>query len=431
MKFDQAARTGKASSVTNANINIERAGQVAEAYFSWEIIPTIGPDGTISFYNPVYETTREVIIERRMKSLLSFGQSISTKTSLSHFWDSILDGLRPDIYDVPFCLLYSTSPDDFQETGYVWNLEGTIGIIQEKEDADSSDLFSTPYSYAKLQEAFKSGRPTFLHTEDGTLSAKCVENVTPRGFDDKCKSAVILAIIVSSRILGFLILGINPRRPYDSDYEDFLHVLGGMLGTAGASAVLFEEEIRRGQLVSEQFRKMSEEAKDNETKFRKMFDAAPVGMFAIDANRKLQYTNNRWHTITGRSKDATPILSWPELFFDEDIPLVNEEMAKLVVDLLPVNVEIRMKKPWIMNEMADATPVEGTTWTIVAAYPDLYPDGTLRGIVGCITDISKQKWAEDYEKQRTKQAVEMKRRQENFIEYVYYFVNIIFKPQSS
>lgn len=40
---------------------------------------------------------------------------------------------------------------------------------------------------------------------------------------------------------------VNPRRPYDDDYNLFLQLLSRQLATSLASVVLFEEEIRRGQ----------------------------------------------------------------------------------------------------------------------------------------------------------------------------------------
>lgn len=40
-----------------------------------------------------------------------------------------------------------------------------------------------------------------------------------------------------------IVTGVNPRRPYDSDYEDFIKLLNTQLATSLASVTLFEEEI--------------------------------------------------------------------------------------------------------------------------------------------------------------------------------------------
>lgn len=304
--FEHAALDGRAVTVDNAQVQIQRTGHIEEAFFSWAYVPIMCDEGNVSYYNPIYEVTTQFITERRMKTLLSFGQSISAPKSLPQFWLSVLEGLRPHLNDVPFCLLYSTSVDSSKESGYSWTLEGLIGVQQEL-GSFKDDPFSTPKSSSQLREAFRSGKPTFLHTQDGTLSEKCVVNLSPRGFNHECKSAVILPILVGARALGFLILGINPRRPYDTDYEGFLYVLCRMLGTAAASSILFEEEILRSQMVVQQ---LSQEVQASEARFRKMADAAPVGMFQIDAKGLLQYANNQWYSITDHPRDTSQPLNW-------------------------------------------------------------------------------------------------------------------------
>jgi len=48
-----------------------------------------------------------------------------------------------------------------------------------------------------------------------------------------------------------ILLGINPRRPYDNDYESFIRLLNRQLATSLASVTLFEDEIRRGNSAAE------------------------------------------------------------------------------------------------------------------------------------------------------------------------------------
>jgi hypothetical protein len=72
------------------------------------------------------------------------------------------------------------------------------------------------------------------------------------------------------------------------------------------SALLFEEEIRRGQMAAEQAthdrnllsKKLAiqtHEALELETRFRRMADLAPVGMFHIDPQGVLIYANNDYY----------------------------------------------------------------------------------------------------------------------------------------
>lgn len=62
----------------------------------------------------------------------------------------------------------------------------------------------------------------------------------------------------------------------------------------------------------------------------------------------------------------------------------------------------------------DGHPIQ--TWALMSAYPEKDETGTVKAIFGCITDISEQKWAENFQKQRRDEAMELKRQQENFID---------------
>ena len=52
-------------------------------------------------------------------------------------------------------------------------------------------------------------------------------------------------------VLGFLFIGINPRRPYDNDYESFVQLIDRTLATSLASVSLFEAEVVRGLTAAE------------------------------------------------------------------------------------------------------------------------------------------------------------------------------------
>lgn len=52
-------------------------------------------------------------------------------------------------------------------------------------------------------------------------------------------------------VLGFLFIGINPRRPYDDDYEGFVQLIDRTLATALASVSLLEAEVLRGLTAAE------------------------------------------------------------------------------------------------------------------------------------------------------------------------------------
>jgi PAS domain-containing protein len=94
---------------------------------------------------------------------------------------------------------------------------------------------------------------------------------------------------------------------------------------------------------------------------------------------------------------------------------VDREWSKLLGGAA-VSLELRLKRPFVAEEIVPGEKVEGFSWIIAAAYPERADDGTVIGILGCITDISRQKWMEGFQTRKMLEAVELKRQQENFID---------------
>ncbi len=93
---------------------------------------------------------------------------------------------------------------------------------------------------------------------------------------------------------------------------------------------------------------------------------------------------------------------------------MDQEWAKLL-NGEPVNVELRLRRKFVAAELVAGEKVMGFTWIIAAAYPEQAEDGTVTGILGCLTEISRQKWMEEFQARKMVEAIELKRQQENFI----------------
>jgi len=152
-----------------------------------------------------------------------------------------------------------------------------------------------------------------------------------------------------------------------------------------------------------------------EKRFRRMADLAPVGMFHVDPEGVLVYGNNAYYTLTEHPRDVSYPMSWYGVIHELDHPTMDREWAKLLGGE-PVSFEMRLRRPFVAEEIVPGEKVEGFTWIIAAAYPERAEDGTVVGISGCITDISRQKWMEGFQTRKMMEAVELKRQQENFID---------------
>lgn len=435
--FASARLTGQATMKDDDCLFMKRSGFLEETYFSWSIIPLVGEDGSVvGLYNPAFEKTRRKIAERRMLTLREVGEKTAAARDVKGFWSQVIKGLEYNDYDTPFVLLYSVTEDPDSDASSVYSnsmlnsrqclLEGSLGVPNGHQAAPSQiDLKAGMDGFGPMfREAMKTDHPILLQTDNNTLSSELIEGIDWRGFGDPCRAAVVFSIhlTTSDSVLGFLVMGVNPRRPYDDDYDLFVQLLMRQLATSMASVVLFEEEIKRGQRaarlaaldridLSEQLAARTQEAVESETKFTRMAEFAPVGMFIADSDGRITYCNDTWYEISRVSKEYRSTDDWMASVKDEDLERVKELWTNLVENTIPLNAEFRFKAPWV-----DRNGTKGDTWVLASAYPEKKEDGSLKSVFGSFTNISPQKWAEDLQKRRMEEAVELKRQQENFID---------------
>ena len=444
--FTSARMTGQATMKDDDCLFLERSesGFLEETYFSWSIIPLVGADGSVvGLYNPAFEKTRRKIAERRMLTLRDVGEKTAAARDLKSFWREVLRALEYNENDAPFVLLYSVTDSlglDFdsdassiqsQSTHSTQGsrqcvLEGSLGVPAGHRAAPTQiDLRSGTDFFAHVfRDAMKNDRPIVLQTDNGTLDADLLDGMDWRGFGDPCSAAVCCPIYLASgdSVLGFLVMGVNPRRPYDDDYNLFIQLLNRQLETSMASVVLFEEEIARGRRaarlaaldrieLAEQLAARTQEAAESETKFTRMAEFAPVGMFIANSEGRITYCNETWYEISRVPKGNRTTDQWMDSIKDDDREMVEKLWFNLVHNTVALNAEFRFKAQW-----TDRSGTKGDTWVLASAYPEKSEDGKLKVIFGSITNISQQKWAEHFEKRRMEEAVEMKRQQENFID---------------
>lgn len=435
--FASARTTGEATMKDDDCLFIKRNNYLEETYFSWSIIPMVGRDGSVmGLYNPAFEKTRRKIAERRMLTLREVGERTASARDVKAFWAQVLSSFEFNEYDSPFLLLYSVAEENDSDTSSIHSnsvfatrqclLEGSLGVPEGHPAAPGQiDLKTGMEGFGPVfREVMKTDRPVLLEVGSRDLPEGLLEGLEWRGFGDPVRANVVCPIHITTgeNILGFLVLGINPRRPYDDDYSLFVQLLTRQLATSLASVVLFEEEIRRGQKaaklaaldrmeLSEQLAARTQEAIESETKFTRMAEYAPVGMFIADQSGKITFANDTWYEISRVPKNSTTAETWMEAVMPEDHSKVKQLWEDLIVGTRTVNAEFRFKAPW-----EDRSGTLGETWVLFSGFPEKYDDGRLKSIFGSITNISQQKWAEGIQTRKMEEAVELKRQQENFID---------------
>lgn len=435
--FDAAWHAGQATMKHDDRLFISRNGFLEETFFNWSIVPLVGGDGSVvALYNPAFENTRRKVNERRMLTLREVGERTALARDVKQFWKQVHKGLGYNEYDIPFALIYSVQEDSESDTtsmhsGSVVNppsiyLEGTLGVPPGHHCATQSiDLKTSDEGFAAYMRMSMSQPtiPIVLSKEDGTLPQSLIEGIQWRGFGDPSRTVVVFPVYPTTgdSVVGFIVLGVNPRRPYNDDYRLFINLLSRQLATSMASVVLFEEEIKRGQQaariaaldrqqLSQELRLRTQEAVESEYKFTRMAEFAPVGIFIANAQGDINFCNDSWWEISRHPRTVNSINSWMDSIIAEDRLVVEMAWRKLLDEKLSITQEFRFKAA----READGHPIE--TWALMSAFPEKDESGDVKAVFGCITDISQQKWAEAFQKQRREEAMELKRQQENFID---------------
>lgn len=324
---------------------LERHGFLEETWFSWKFVPIVGPHGyVVGSYATVIEVTREVILDRRVSTIRSIDEQMNLAIDLNDLWTRIAVGIQPNQRDIPVVLLYSCDilldPTSLEHSPpqdrKICRLEGSLGIEPEnpavpklidihKQNSGMSDA---------IREAMSTGRPKPFRLEDGFLAPEIFEAAKFRGWEIPCRKAVICPIksALTKRILGVIILVLNPRRPFDEDYQNFVDLFMQQTSTAASRLRL-----------SEQLTLRTIDLKQSETKFSRFASRAPVGLAIFTSIGELTYANEGWYNMTKFSKDVVEAFSWITSIIEEDQNLVAEWWDQILKQKTSVKIQYRLK----------------------------------------------------------------------------------------
>lgn len=182
-----------------------------------------------------------------MAFLLRLGQYIASSQEPKDFWQQLLLGLQGDHLDLPFAILYSAGGDinetlsessELSQNLRNWVLEGVVRVpercssIPKRINTEQAMEDFLP----NFLELVRQDSPSLLRAEDGTLPEFISRDITAiMDSEHPCKSAIFLPIrSTADNILGFLILGVNPRKRFDDDYKVFIELLSRQLATSMA-----------------------------------------------------------------------------------------------------------------------------------------------------------------------------------------------------
>lgn len=425
-----------------------------ELYLKWSVVPITDDDRVAGFLHPILDTTSVRLWERRMKMLIDLGYALLTPRDVASYWAKVVEvlGAVEPQHDVPLAILYSVHDDPEPLTGThslynfpkICRFEGALGVPPDHPIAPPTISLRSALSglAPMLRLALQSQYPLVVQTSDGSLPESLIQGLRWRGFGDACRSAVVCPIRPTrdENVMGLLLLGLNPRRPYDNDYRQFISLLNQKLTTTLASTVLLEEEARRGRNAAQEaaYQQASLEAKladrtreatESLKKFEAVADFIPIGMAFQNAQGVLTYANDAWHRITGNPHSETgPSLALRDILsyiVEEDRPGVVRAYERLNVED-SVTYECRLIRRQTVNsppppnrdspsferagiELQGIDNHASERHILAAVRAERAPDGKVLQVLTCLTDVTLHKQTAEEAIRRAQQAENLKR----------------------
>ncbi len=225
--LDQVRTTGEATWSSDQLLVLDRRGFLEEGYYTFSYGPVPGADGVIEgIFIAVTETTRQVLSERRLRTIRDLGAALASVNSESALWQAAQPVLAAATTDLPFALIHTL---DAQRR--TLGLACAVGLPSNHSAVPlllPLDQEGSPWPCAQV---IARGLPLPVHN-----LADFAGNLPCGTWGAPPSTALVLPLRADSMAqpLGCLTAGISPRLTLDADYQDFLERLAALL--AGALA---------------------------------------------------------------------------------------------------------------------------------------------------------------------------------------------------
>lgn len=195
---------------------------------------------------------------------------------MTSYWREVLKGFESNPRDVPLAVIYSLHSDtDTEAPTSTIHLQATLGVAEGHPLAlKRADLMRGSETVLPLlKKAITANGPMVFQRIDGSLPESLIQGIEWRGFGEPSNALAVLPLTAGEKPLGFLLVGLNPRRMYDDDYGGFLELLNRQLSTSLTSATLIEQAKRKQA-------ELSENLAERESRFKALTELNPAGLFS-------------------------------------------------------------------------------------------------------------------------------------------------------
>ncbi len=220
---------------------LERNGYSEECYFTFSYSPILDESGGVGgVFTPVHETTEHVIGERRFRTLSMLSEVRADQAhDVERACRALISSLSKNLVDLPFLAIYLFE----KGSGRARRCAATEGLSYHvaPEFADSASEWP-PVSAVLRGDVIV--RP---------LNFVAAPQI-PLGNWSRPVEQIAVLPLKSSRsedAIGFLVVGLNPRKRLDQEYSSFLSLVADHASGAITDAEALEQERMRAEALAE------------------------------------------------------------------------------------------------------------------------------------------------------------------------------------
>jgi PAS domain-containing protein len=295
-----------------ASLVVERKGWREETFFNGNFVPVgpaYAPEG---FYNSMFEVTHQKLAERRT-NMLNALTSVPILT-LDAVSNHIITTLKTNTHDVPMAMLYKIHKGTKSSR---LCLEGYIGVPKRHNLLVDNMLIESEEGLA----------PDLRRAGTEILTIDCdkrFDGIDWQGWCTPPQQIVILPIASGSRLFGYLVIGTNPCRPYDTHCHQFHRDLNRIVSSIVSSAFDSESSKKRQE-------QLEADLAFSDLKLRHLISHASVGMCHVSLQGDMLWANDHYYELAGNSADQhSERLSFLNVYYDGDRPKAVDVWEKLL-----------------------------------------------------------------------------------------------------
>jgi signal transduction histidine kinase/DNA-binding response OmpR family regulator len=244
--IDSVFDSGVATWSEDLQLILQRRLPREEGYFTFSYSPIREDWGQIGgVFCACYETTERVLGERRLRTLRNLSRTEAETRMVETTCQMAANVLAENSNDIPFALIYLLDINRRQARLFGTSIlaagsAGAPSVIDLRMAGDDESTWP-------LGKVLESGSVELLRGISGRFG------VMPGGsWPEPADSAVILPIAAPGQATptGFLVAGLSPRRPVDTEYTGFLNLVAAQIGSSIANARSYEEERKRAEALA-------------------------------------------------------------------------------------------------------------------------------------------------------------------------------------